>query len=335
MREVARAAGVSTSTVGNVVNNPQRVAPETRRRVERAMAEVGFVRSGAARQLRGVPSRMVGVVTLDTGNPFYAEVNRGIEDRLADVACMALFCSTDGRREKEDQALTALEEQGVRGIIITPVDENFDRFDRIGRRGTPVVLLDQSRGALDLCAVATDNLHGGKLAAEHLLSLGHTRIALLWPTVDVRTVLDRRNGIRQAVDSAGLDPERALVEFDIVPPHLVEGADEAVGRILASPHRPTAVICFNDLAALGAMRGLKRRRVRVPEDLSLVGFDDLEFAAHLSPELTTVNNPKYELGRVAADMLLSEADTHHRHREICFQPSLSVRDSAAAPPHGG
>jgi LacI family transcriptional regulator len=331
MREVAEAAGVSPSTVGNVLNNPAVVAPETRRRVERAMTQVGFVRSGVARQLRGLPSRMVGVVTLDAGNPFYAEVNRGIEDRLAEDGCMALVSSNDARPARELQALSAMEEHDVRGIIVAPVGDRLDRLADISGRGTPVVLLDHPRGPLDVCAVAVDNAHAGALVAEHLIGLGHERAALVWPSTDVRPVSDRRDGVHRAFAAAGLAPERALTEVAVAPLGNIEAAEAAVDAILADPRRPTAVVCFNDLAALGVMRGLERRGVAIPGELSLAGFDDLQFSGLLSPKLTTVSHPKYGMGRHCAELLLAEADPGHRHREILLRPSLVVRESTAPP----
>jgi LacI family transcriptional regulator len=329
MREVARQAGVSVSTVGNVLNNPDVVAPATRQRVEAAMDRVGFVRSGPARQLRGLPSRIVGVVTLDMANPFYAEVGRGIEDRLAEDGCMVLGCSTDVQLGKEIRALTVLEEHAVRGIIVSPVDEDLDRLTRIGDRGTPVVLLDQPRDGLNLCAATIDNTAAGRLAAEHLISLGHRRLVFLGGKVRVRPVTDRRAGVLTAVVAAGLDSASALVEADLTPSAVVDAAEAAVERLLSGPAPPTGVICLNDLSALGVLGALDRLGVRVPADVSVVGFDDLRFAARLAPPLTTVRLPKYELGRAAADLLLDEDQPDHRHREVRFQPTLVVRDSTA------
>jgi len=331
MREVAAAAGVSPSTVGNVLNNPDIVAPETRTRVEQAMAQIGFVRSGTARQLRGLPSRMVGVVTLDAGNPFYAEVNRGIEDRLAEDGCMALVSSSDAQLARELQALSAMEEHGVRGIIVAPADERLDRLAGVSDRGTPVVLLDHPRGPLDLCAVTVDNALAGALVADHLIALGHQRIALVWPETAVGPVCDRRDGIRHALAAAGLDPRRALTEVAVARLRNIDAADAAVDAILADPHRPTAVVCYNDLTALGVMRGAERRGVAVPDEISLVGFDDLQFSGLLSPKLTTVHNPKYAIGRRCAELLLAEADPDHRHREVLLRPALVVRESTAPP----
>ena len=334
MREVARAAGVSVSTVANVLSRPSIVAPETRRRVEQAILGVGYVPSGPARQLRGLPSPIVGSIILDLGNPFYAELNRGIEDRLAEAGCVVLACSTDLRAAKEEQILGLLQEQAVRGIIICPIDPNPVSLLEVSRRGTPVVLVDHPRGRLDLCAVAVDHLLGGQLATEHLLALGHRRVAYLGGDDDPRPAAQRGEGARLALAAAGLDPDEVLLHLrmPLHPPTLVEAASRAVEQILSAARRPTAVLCLNDTAALGVLQGLDAAGVRVPADISVVGYDDLQFAARLAPPLTTVHQPKYQLGHTAADLLLDETRPGHTHREVRFRPSLVVRSSTAPPP---
>jgi LacI family transcriptional regulator len=334
MREVARVAGVSVSTVANVLSRPSIVAPETRRRVEQAILGVGYVPSGPARQLRGLPSLIVGSIILDLANPFYAELNRGIEDRLAEAGCLVLACSTDLQPAKEKQILGLLQEQAVRGIIISPIDPDPVSLLEVSGRGTPVVLLDHPRGGLDLCAVAVDHVLGGRLAAEHLLSLGHRRIAYLGGAVDPRPVTLRREGIQRALVAAGLDPGDALVHLrmPIHPPTLLEASAGAVERILSAVPRPTAIMCLNDTAALGVLHGLDAAGVRVPAEMSVVGYDDLQFAPRLAPPLTTIRQPKHKLGYTAADLLLDEARPGHAHREVRFRPSLVVRSTTAPAP---
>ena len=221
MRQVAQLAGVSVSTVANVLNNPGLVAEDTRQRVLEVMARVGFVRSGPARQLRGLPSRLVGVVTLDQGNPFYAALNRGIEDGLADAGCVTLTCSTDVRADKETSLLRILEEQAVRGILITPTSHNLTAILEVSGRGTPVVLVDGPNGCHATCAVTIDHRRGGELVGAHLVALGHRRLAYvpgdvnLWPNLSGGEVIDLLGRLR-----GGLDPQRraALLErFDLDP----------------------------------------------------------------------------------------------------------------------
>jgi LacI family transcriptional regulator len=332
MREVARIAGVTPATVGNALNRPHLVAPATRARIEAAIAEVGLVRSGPARQLRGIPSPVVGLVILDLGNPFYSELGRGAEDRLAQDGCTLTICSTDADTVREGRALSVLEEQAVRGLIVTPVNGDTSRIAAVARRGTSVVLLDHAEARLDLCSVAADSRLGGRLAAEHLLRLGHRRLAYVRDSGEVPSVVQRFEGAREAVAEAGLEPRRALRDVRLEPGRPADRtAEDAVGRLMAEAAAPTALICQNDVIALGVLAGLARAGRSVPGDVSVVGNDDLPFAAHLRPALTTVRQPAAELGRTAADLLLAERDRDHRHRRIVLSPDLIVRASTAAP----
>jgi LacI family transcriptional regulator len=335
MRDVARAAGVSVSTVANVLSRPAIVAASTRDRVEQAIRQVGYVPSGPARQLRGLPSPIVGSVHMDLANPFFAELNRGIEDRLAEAGCVVLACSTDLQPDKERRLLVLLQEQAVRGLLISPIGASAEVLTEVSRRGTPVVLVDHPRGELDLCAVSVDHVLGGRLAAEHLLAMGHRRIAFLGGEIEPGTVAQRREGVRQALTLAGLSPSSAFVDLrmPIHPPPLVEAAAAGVSRLLAARPLPTAVICLNDTAALGVLHGLEEAGVGVPDGMSVVGYDDLRFAGRLAPPLTTVSQPKYTLGRAAAELLLDEAREGHRHEEVRFLPELVIRASTA-PPRG-
>jgi LacI family transcriptional regulator len=331
IRQVAAEAGVSMSTVSNVLNNPHVVSGHTRRRVEEAMAAVGYVPNSAARQLRGAPAMTAGCLVLDTANPFFAAVARGIEDRLADESCMLIVCSTDVRAERESRYLHMLEQLGVRGILLVPVSSELEAAVAIGRRGTPVVLVDHPRGDAPMCATAVDDVRGGELAAEHLIDLGHRRIALLTSQSAVRSIVDRAAGFRRRVEAAGLAAPSALLSVPLLPPVTVETAEWAMAQVLAASPRPTAVVCFNDITAVGAMRGLRAAGVDVPAEMSVLGYDDLVFAAQLAPPLTTIRQPTYELGRAAAELLLAEGTPGHRHREILFAPELVVRQSTAAP----
>lgn len=319
------------STVSNVLNNPQVVSAETRRRVEDAMLAVGYVRNGAARQLRGAPSTTVGCVLLDSANPFFAEVARGMEDRLAEAGCMAIVCSTDVRTERETRYLRMLEEIGVRGILLSPVSAGLDTAVALARRGTPVVLVDQPPTGARLCAAVVDDVRGGELAAEHLVGLGHRRIAFVHAEAGVPSLVRRAEGLRRGLAAAGLDVSTALIPVPVPPPANVDGAEAAVARVLAAAPRPTAVVCFNDMAAVGVLRGLHAAGVDIPGQMSVLGYDDVVFAGQLAPALTTIRQPTYQLGRAAAELLLAEERPGHRHREIRFAPELVVRRSTAAP----
>jgi LacI family transcriptional regulator len=331
IRQVAAAAGVSMSTVSNVLNNPHRVLASTRRRVEDAMDQVGYVRNSAARQLRGARSQVIGCIVPNTANPFYAALARGMEDRLAEAGCVLIQCSTDAQSEREARYLHILQEHDVGGIMVSPVSAGLERLLTVRGRGTPIVLLDRERDHTDLCAASVDNVAGGELAARHLLGLGHRRLAYIRAAKTVPSISDRAKGIDKALRSAGLDPATALTEVHVTPAATDAVASQAMAGLLAREERPTGVICFNDHTALALLRGLRQHGIRVPSEISLVGYDDVDFAAELSPSLTTVRQPTYQLGHAAADLLLSEYRSAHTHQQLLFKPELVIRDSTRAP----
>jgi LacI family transcriptional regulator len=323
---IAEVAGVSKSTVSNVLNNPDVVADSTRARVQDAMAELGYVRNGAARQLRAGTSRIAGCMLFDVSNPYYAELARGAEDRLAEADLMMLMCSVDVEVGKQEHYLRLLEEQGVRGILICPVGGDLTSVLQVQARGTSVVVIGRSTGGRELCAADVDDRLGGRLAAKHLLDLGHRELVYL--AGEGLSIDRRRRGVREAVATAA---NRRLTEITVPRRADQFQIDAAVERIAELRPRPTGVICFNDHTAVPVLQGLQRRGIAVPRDISLVGYDDLPFAAVLSPPLTTVRRPRYELGRAATVLLLSEFEPDHEHREILFEPELVVRASTAPP----
>jgi LacI family transcriptional regulator len=335
MKDVASLAGVAVGTVSNVLNHPDLVRPLTRARVEAAMEELGFIPNGSARQLRAGRSRCLGLVVLDVTNPFFTEVARGVEDYAQAAGYAVILCNSDEADDKERRYLRVLEEQRVRGILITPVHGRAPELRRIRDRGTPVVLLDRP-GSAGQCSVAVDDRRGGEIAVSHLLELGHRSIALVNGPVAIRQCADRRRGALRAVERAGLDPAAVLAEVTVPAMNARAGAVAADELLSATPptggRRPTAVFCANDMLALGLLRRLGQAGVAVPGDLAVVGYDDIEFAADAAVPLTSVRQPKYQLGRAAAELLLDEADRpgQHEHRRIVFKPELVARASSGS-----
>jgi LacI family transcriptional regulator len=330
IREVAKRAGVSLGTVSNVLNRPDIVAEETRRRVQQAIEEIGFVRNGSARQLRAGNSQYIGLVMLDVANPFFTEVARGVEDTANKSGYVVILCNSDDSVEKESHYLQVLEEQRARGVLITPVQSHASYLQRFRRRGIAVVLLDRPSRIRDLCSVAVDDVRGGELATDHLLGQGHRSIGFVHGPLSIRQCADRRRGVLRAVRSAGLDPDQVIIDITTPAQNSNEGG-ESLSRLLRGRIKPTAVFCANDLLALGLMRALIKNGISIPGELALVGYDDVEFASVLSTPLTSIRQPKYELGRKAAELLIDEANypTSHRHQHIVYQPELIVRESSS------
>jgi LacI family transcriptional regulator len=333
IRDVAELAGVSVGTVSNVLNKPTLVAQETKAKVEAAIATLGFVRNGSARQLRAGTSRTVGAIVLDISNPFFTDVARGIEDRLAEDDFILILASSDERPDKERRYLRLLEEQGVQGVLISPTGEDLGWLDQTQTRGTSVVLLDRTSPTQGMCSVAVDDVRGGELAAAHLIELGHRRIGFVNGSTKIQQCADRRRGVKKALRAARMSAAASLVEVTVDSLNAA-GGEQALTHLLGLGDPVTAIVCANDLAALGVLRGLRGRGIQVPEEMAVVGYDDVEFAAVLTTPLTSIRQPRYQLGRAAADLLLAEAGSRgHSHKQVLFQPELIVRDSSG--PHAG
>lgn len=331
IKDVAAKAGVSVGTVSNVLNRRQMVRPQTRLRVEAAIEELGFVRNDSARQLRAGVSRTIAYVVLDAGNPFFTDVARGIDEVAREQGLTVFLCDSSEDAEREDDYLDQLLEQRVRGVCVTPVVAANPRFRTLVSRGVPVVMVDraQSKAESHWCSVGVDDVLGGELALMHLLERNHPRIAFVGGPERIPQVADRLKGARRALHVAG-------AEADALTPIFTESLTVAEGRRAASrllglprDRRPSAVFCANDLLALGVLQHLTQNGVRVPDDVAIVGYDDIDFAGAAAVPLTSVLQPRNLLGRTAAELLLEEAerDEAHQHRHVQFAPELVARQS--------
>ena len=332
IREVAALAGVSVGTVSNVLNRPGVVAEPTRSRVQQAIKSLGFIRNESARQLRAGRSRIIGLVVLDVANPFFTDVARGVEDEASESGLAVILCNSDDQQAKESGYLELLEEHRVQGILITPVSGADERLTLLQRRGTPVVLVDSRSPSGGQCSVSVDDVLGGDLAVSHLLEAGHKRIAFVGGPMSIRQVADRRDGALRALERAnGTGAGLHVMET----PALNVSAGQQAGAALAefpAGTRPTAVFCANDLLALGVLQEMTARRIRVPESIALVGYDDIDFAASAAVPLSSVRQPRHQLGRSAAQLLIDETlgGQAHQHRQVIFQPELVIRQSSQA-----
>ncbi|MDO9378511.1 MAG: LacI family DNA-binding transcriptional regulator [Nocardioidaceae bacterium] len=332
VKDVAAAAGVSLGTVSNVLNRPERVSTSTRERVEQAMAELGFVRNETARQLRAGSSRTLAYVMLDAGNPFFTDVAHGMEDAAEDADLSLFLCNSNHLPEREAAYLGRLEQQRVQGVLITPIDPEHPLLEELPARGTPVVVVDRTRDVETHCSVAVDDVHGGRIAAEHLLELGHERIAFVGGPEAIGQVRDRLAGARLAVEAAGLPPS-ALHVLTTDALTVPQGRD-AGARLLARParERPTAAMCVNDVLALGLLQRCVGLGLDVPDDLAIVGYDDIDFASAATVPLTSVRQPRHLIGSKAAELVIDEAgDPGHHHEQVLFTPDLVVRASTRRP----
>lgn len=333
IKDVASTAGVSIGTVSNFLNRPSSVAPSTRDKVQRAIEKLGFVRNAGAALIRSARARTVGLVVLDVTNPFFTELARGAEEAAREHDLLVILCNSDEDVDKEQRYLELLAEQRVLGVLISAVDSAAAGIDRIRRRGTAVVLVENAR--TNFCSVRVDDVAGGELAAEHLIALGHRELAYVSASLSVRQYRERLAGVRRAMARHGL-LETALT---VVEQGLKGGTMDgrlAAERMLSGRLPATGVICGNDLMALGVTAALARSGVVIPEDVSVVGYDDIELSQHGVVALTTVAQPKHNMGRTAAQLLVEEAERgdRHSHQQIVFHPEIVVRESTAPPPAG-
>jgi LacI family transcriptional regulator len=287
------------------------------------------VRNESARHLRAGRSRTIGLVVLDIANPFFTDVARGVEEVANAQGLSVILCNSDDQPDKETAYLDVLSEQRVRGVLITPTAESSPHLEALRARGVPVVLVDRRAPGSDQCSVAVDDVLGGRLAAEHLLERGHRRIAFIGGATGLPQVQERHEGVAAAIrEACGSDEGLTVLSPETL---TVAGGREAASRIVGipAPHRPTAAVCANDLLALGALQGMVRHGVRVPDDFAIVGYDDIDFAAAAAVPLTSVRKPRQELGRRATELLLAEArGDGHRHEQQLFCPVLVVRESS-------
>ncbi|KQM13619.1 LacI family transcriptional regulator [Plantibacter sp. Leaf171] len=332
MKDVAARAGVSVGTVSNVLNRPEKVSPVTVERVHAAIDELGFVRNDAARQLRAGRSRSIGLVVLDVGNPFFTDVARGAEDRADAEGLSVLLGNSDESLDRERAYLDLFEEQRVAGVLITPLGDDLDRLARLRDRGTPTVLVDRQTDDASFSSVAVDDVAGGRLAVEHLVSLGRRRIAVVGGPASLRQVRDRLAGATQAVEAAvaGGDDVR-LETLETTSLTVLQG--RAAGEVMTGRPRdewPDAVFAANDLLAMGVLQAFSMLgSVRVPEDIALIGYDDIDFASAAVVPLSSIRQPSALMGHTAVELLLSEAAAGVRGvpEQIVFQPELVVRQS--------
>ena len=308
IKDVARVAGVSVGTVSNVINRPDTVATETRARVLSAIDRLGYVRSESARQLRAGRSRIMGLLVLDMGNPFFVDVARGAERAARQAGLGVMVCNSAQNPAEEAEYLSLFAEQRVRGVLLTPADATGRNIETFRRHNIPFVLVDRVAEGTTECSVSVDDVAGGALAVRHLVDAGHRSLAYVSGPPGLNQVRDRRTGALDALAEAGLGPD-ALREL------------------------PTAVFCANDLLALGVLQAMYAAGVGVPDDLAIVGYDDIEFAAAAAVPLTSVRQPAVTMGAMAADLLLEETEEDdaaraHEHRRVVLQPELVVRRSS-------
>jgi LacI family transcriptional regulator len=332
IKDIARLAGVSTATVSYVVNGSRPVSPELAGRVRRAIAEVGYAPNAIARSLRQAHTRTIGLVIEDNLNPFFAEVAKGVEDEAFAMGYTVLLCNSNGSPERERAYLDLLAAKRVDGVVFFSTTSTAARLQPLVEQRIPVVSFYREAGGLPIDTIRVDNERIGYLATSHLLELGHQRIACIQPANTGGASARRVDGYRAALEEAGM-----MLDTRITPrgDNLVGGGQLATRNLLDSGRKFSAIFACNDAMALGALFALQSVGLNVPQDISVVGVDDILLASFSMPPLTTVAQPKQEAGRMAVDFLMDRiAKSIDPPRAVILDAHLVVRASTAAPRHG-
>lgn len=334
--DVARSAGVSKATVSRVLSgNHKYLKADTRARVEQAIEQLSYRPSSVARSLTSKRTHTVGVLVADISNPFYPDVFHGIEDSALQQGYNVFLCNTNYDLERGQTYIQSLIDKHVDGILIMTSSFSEAWLVELERSGVPVIVLDwevQSRSA-KVSTIGVDFQRGIEAAAGHLLELGHRRFAHVGGPPELQTSKDRRDAFLQALAASGIDPAGVVV----VDGNLrIDGGRQAAARLLALEPRPTAVFTANDMTAVGVLRAALALGVKVPEELSIVGLDDIWLAEETDPPLTTVALPRYEIGQLAMRMLfdlLDQSNAELIHTVYTrVRTSLVIRQSTGPAP---
>jgi LacI family transcriptional regulator len=301
IKDVAKKAGVSIATVSYVVNDKRFVSDPVRKKVLHAIKELDYQRSDLARSLRQKKTLMIGLVIPDNTNPYFAEIARGMEDASFDLGYNVIFCNTDGNSDKEVSYIKMLTSKGIDGITLVP-SYPLDRLIPLLKTvRIPLVLLDRHLDELETDAVYVDNVRGGQEAVKYLLDLGHRRIACISGPQVIPSGLHRLEGYQKALAEAGIPFDKSIVYNGNF--HSKNGY-EGFQELMKVKPAPTAIFACNDLMALGVLSAAHKAGLRIPEDLSVIGYDDVSFADDTIPPLTTMAQPKYRMGQIAAKMMV-------------------------------
>ena len=324
IRQVAKLAGVSTATVSRTINN-QRVTPGTARRVRQAIEELKYFPNTQARSLVSGRSRIVGLIVSDITNPFFPELVKGFENAATKHGYEVLLANTEYDSSRMANGVRRMLERKVDAVAIMTSEMDPSLTQQLTRRSIPMVFLDVGEVARHVSNVRIDYALGISQAVEHLLDWGHRRVAFISGPDDLKSSRIRRTAFLKAMNERGLD--ECPIETGN---HRIDGGFNAMGRILGQAPLPTAVLCSNDLTAIGALRAIRRRGFQVPEDISVVGFDDILLAEFTEPPLTTVRLPRGELAGKAFEVLLASlSDTKSMGAEYTISTQLVVRESTA------
>lgn len=335
IKDVAKQAGVSHSTVSRALHGSPLLADETIERIRQIAGEMGYLPSAAARSLRTNRSHALGVIVSAIDDPFFGEILQGIEEIAQEYGYSMLMAASQRDPERDRAIVQDMRERQVDGLILCSASFSAEQRRKLLEYGIPIVMVNNQAAEEYRYSIYHDDIDGSRQVTQHLIELGHTRIAYLGNSLSGRTTQDRLAGFHQEMDAAGL-----VVPVDYIY-EVAGGRSEdgfnAARYFLDLPQPPSAIFCFNDMLAIGMLKGLQTNGVRIPEELSLVGFDNIDFSAYTNPPLTTLDQPKHYIGAEAARLILgllnsSTNDEAPEQQILKLKGKLLVRQSSAPPP---
>lgn len=329
MREVAEKAEVSITTVSHVINKTRPVSDELSARVLESMDLLGYQPNLLARSLRLGETKTIGVILPDSANPFFAEVARGIEDTGFEEGYSVIICNSDNNQDKEKLYIDVLYEKQVDGIIFVSTGESTKLLSDSREQKKPFVIVDRMMPGINSDSVMTDNEKGGYLATSHLIQLGHRKISCIRGPSGISPSANRFTGYCRALEEHKIPlDETFILDGDF---HFQSGYTNTLD-LLKLDNPPTAIFALNDLMAVGAIAAAQKIGKNVPTDISIIGFDDIDLAAYVHPPLTTISQPKYEIGVMATNLLLDRIQDNNRQpRSRTLDIKLLIRESTASP----
>lgn len=324
IKDIADAAGVSTATVSRVLSNKPHVRPEVKERVMQMVQKMNYRRNRVAQNLRSNTSKIIALIVSDIENPFFQRVSRAVDDATFEHGYSVMLCNTDENFAKEEASLNLLRDENVAGVILSPTQQTLDKFREDFDYQMPMVIIDRHVDNLDIDNVIIDNVQAARILTSHLIEHGCQRISGIFG-IGSTTGRKRHEGFMQALKDHNIEPATDLIKF--THPKEEDGYN-VVMNLLQSPDRPEGILTSNSLLAAGALLAIRESKLVIPDDIAMVSFDDPTWAKLVAPAITVIDQPTYEIGRTAAELLIKRIqDPTRSNRQVVLKTKLIVRQS--------